>query len=86
MKKIVGVLQPFDAMQKIFVYEQGHQINSKECSLEQLPKALFIFSNWYETDTINLFGPAFFVDKVKQNIDNESMKEYGYKKLNIIKV
>lgn len=34
MKKIVGVLQPFDTMQKIFVYEQGHQINSKECSLE----------------------------------------------------
>lgn len=86
MKKIIGVLQPFDAMQKIFVYEQGHQINSKECLLEQLPTALFIFSNWYETDTINLSGPSFFIEKVKQDIDAESIKKYGYKKLNIIKV
>lgn len=34
MKKIIGILQPFDAIQKVFVYDQGHQINSKGCSLE----------------------------------------------------
>ena len=86
MKKIIGVLQPFDAMQKIFVYDQGRQINAKGCPLEQLPNVLFTFANNYEIDTINLSGPTFFVDKVKKDIEKEAIKEYGYKKLNIIKV
>lgn len=34
MKKIIGILQPFDIIQKVFVYDQGHQINSKGCTLE----------------------------------------------------
>ena len=86
MKKIIGILQPFDVIQKVFVYDQGHQINSKGCSLEQLPKVLFAFANNYEIDTINLSGPSFFVDKVKQDIKNAAITEYGYENINIVKV
>lgn len=86
MKKIIGILQPFDAIQKVFVYEQGHQINAKGCSLEQLPNVLFTFANNYEIDTINLSGPTFFVDKVKKDIENIAITEYGYENINIIKV
>ena len=86
MKKIIGILQPFDAMQKVFVYEQGHQINAKECSLEQLPNVLFTFADNYEIDTINLSGPSFFVDKIQQDIKNAAITEYGYENINIVKV
>lgn len=86
MKKIIGILQPFDAIQKVFVYDQGRQINSKGCTLEQLPKTLFTFVNNYKIDTINLSGPSFFVDKVKQDIEKAAITEYEYKNINIVKV
>lgn len=86
MKKIVGILQPFDMIQKVFVYDQGHQINAKECSLEDFPKVLFAFADNYEIDTINLSGPSFFVDKIQQDIKNAAITEYGYENINIVKV
>ena len=45
MKKIVGVLRPFDLYQTIYIYEDGNQIDAFESTIDDLPNNILKSAN-----------------------------------------
>ena len=45
MKKIVGILQPFDMYQTFFVYENGNKIDYAKIRISEIPDLVFALSS-----------------------------------------
>ena len=55
MKKIVGILNPFDATQSFYFYEDGNRIDRLTCSLNEIPSSLISFASNYGVTEIDTY-------------------------------
>ena len=83
MKKIVGVIKPFEKFQKCYVYDDGQKIEETNFTLEELPKALLVLSSQYQIKDIDLTGSKNFSSGIKKFIEKEEILKNGK---NILKI
>lgn len=69
MKKIIGILRPFDYKQQFFVYEDGNKIDSIETTIDDLPKEVIDLAQKYEIIQVDLTGPKQYGRGIKKNIE-----------------
>lgn len=50
MKKIIGVIHPFDAQQILYVYENGNKLAFEKVPLDKVPETIFKFSHEYDVN------------------------------------
>ena len=77
MKRIIGVFKPFSFKQKLFVYEDDNKIDSLEVSIEDLKNAVFMLSEKYEIDTVDLSGPKQYVRGLSKQLEEAETKKYN---------
>lgn len=84
MKKIVGILRPFQFEQSFFVYEDGEKIDEANPTVEEINSTVFNFISKYEDiKQMDLAGPKQYIQGIKQNYQTEEMSKYNFNKLEI---
>ena len=53
MKKIIGVLRPFDLVQKFYVYENGNKIDAVGVELNEIPTTILGLSQQYDVHQLD---------------------------------
>ena len=77
MKKIIGVIRPFDMKQILLVYEDGNKIDAHESTIENLHSGLFQLMDKHETYQVDLTGPKTYLKGLKEQLTKVSLIEYS---------
>lgn len=86
MKKIISIIQPFDATQKICVYDEDTQIVEKYSLTEDLPNELYHMAKTYNIDSVILKGSDYLANYVIKKIKEQETLNFDNKKISIIKI
>lgn len=86
MKKIIGLIKPFDLHQNFYVYdsevEEGAMVR-EQCSMQEVSNEVLKLSEAYETFQVDLTGPRLYTEKIKKDIEKAEMTKYSQNKLEI---
>lgn len=75
MKKIIGLLKPFDMEQTFYVYEDGDQLATIQMTMDQIPDAILKLCDEYSIEQLDLVGSKGYAKGLKKHIqEKESMK------------
>lgn len=83
MKKIIGIIHPFDIYQTLYVYEDGKELENIQTRMKDLPKTVLDLSNTYKTYDVDLSGAQYFTKNIIKKIQEEEMLKYNEYKLTI---
>lgn len=84
MKKIIGILRPFDAQQKYFVYDNGNKIDSFSVAIEDnMIDVILGYVEKYKITQIDLTGPKQFAKGIVKEIKKAEMKKYHKENLEV---
>lgn len=83
MKKIIGIIQPFMAIQQIYVYEDGNKLDAAAVELNKVKNVVLAIAEKFEITDIDLKGPSKFLEGIKADILKEELAKYGANKINI---
>lgn len=50
MKKIIGIIHPFDIYQTFYVYEDGNKLEIVKTKMGDIPKTIFELSQTYDVN------------------------------------
>lgn len=82
-KKIIGLLQPFDLKQNIYVYEDGNKIEIIETKVDNFTSEMLQLINKYKIEDIELAGPKKYTKGIGTKVHEEYIKNYSNNNLNI---
>lgn len=82
-KKIIGLLQPFDLKQNIYVYEDGNKIEIIETKVDNFTSEMLQLINKYKIEDIELVGPKKYTKGIGTKVQEEYIKNYSNNNLNI---
>lgn len=74
---ILTLFQPFDFKQKIYVFEDGNQIDCIESTMDNIVNDIFNFIGKYEIKRVELVGPIQLSKGIAKKIKNEEMAKYS---------
>lgn len=83
MKKIVGILRPFDYNQQFFVFENGNRLASFSMSVTEIPDEILAIAKKYEITQVDLTGPKQYATGIKKRILENELKTYSENSLTI---
>lgn len=75
MKKIIGIVNPFELKQDLYVYEDNVKIDAVQPNLDQLSKAIFALVEQYDIQEIAIKGPKTYVNGLLKNSTDYTNKE-----------
>lgn len=81
MRKIVGIIHPFDLYQNFYVYEDGNKIEATKAKMEDVPLTIIELSELYDAYNVGLSGASRFIKKIIQDTEKEEIAKYSEKKL-----
>ncbi len=86
MKKIVGVLRPFDRRQNFYVYEDGNRIDKISVTLEEMNESLFALAQKHDIMRIDLSGPKQYARGLAKKLQEDEIIKYNraFLEINII--
>ncbi len=75
MKKLIGLLRPFDMTQTFYVYEDGNQLKTVELTIDEIPETVLQLCDKYNIEQIDLVGSkGYSKGLIKQIQEKESIK------------
>ena len=78
MKKIIGVLRPFQYTQNFYVYEDGNRIDSASPTIDEAYNVIFSFLDKYkDIHQIDLSGPKQYSKVFKKQIQELEILKYN---------
>ena len=83
MKKIIGVIYPFDRNQTFYVYQDGNKIKVKQFTLDEIPTKVLTLAKEYDVEEIDLSGAKVFSQKLVQKIKEQELLRYNQNIINI---
>ena len=83
MKKIIGILRPFELVQNFYVYEDGNKIDFAEINVDDINNTILRFSEEYEIYNVELTGPKKYAQGIKKQLEEAEMSKYSENKLKI---
>lgn len=81
MKKIIGIIHPFDLYQFFYVYEDGNKLDITKTTIDKIPQVIFTFSKIYDTYQVDLSGSQHFTKGIANQIQEAEIAKYGENKL-----
>ena len=67
MKKIIGIINPFEFKQNLYVCEDNLKIDAIQPTLDQLKETIFALADKYEVEEIAIKGPKTYVNGLIKN-------------------
>lgn len=83
MRKIVGIVRPFDMNQTFMVYEDGNKLDVVETTLENLNNTILGLADKYSVDNVNLIGPQKFLHGISNKLKEEFSLKYDNRNLTV---
>ena len=83
MKKIIGVIYPFDRNQTFYDYQDGNKIKVKQFTLDEIPTEVLTLAKEYDVEEIDLSGAKVFSQKLVQKIKEQELLRYNQNTINI---
>ena len=83
MKKIIGIIHPFDAQQTFYVYQDGNKLEIVKTSIDEIPNVVFNLSKTYDISQIDLSGAKHFSQGIKRKIEEIEIEKYNKNNLTI---
>lgn len=77
MKKIVGVLRPFDLQQNFYVYEDGNKIDAATPTVDQINDTVFAFVEAHDVHQMDLAGPKQYARGISKKYQKAEMTKYN---------
>lgn len=83
MKKIIGIIHPFDRQQMFYVYQDGNKLEIVQTEMENIPDTIFNLSKAYDVYQVNLSGAKHFIKGIVKQIQEKEITKYNENKLTI---
>ncbi len=83
MKKIIGIIHPFDRQQMFYVYQDGNKLEIVQTEMENIPDTIFNLSKTYDVYQVNLSGAKHFIKGIVKQIQEKEITKYNENKLTI---
>ena len=83
MKKIVGILRPFELKQEFFVYEDGNKIDMASYSIDEIYEGIFSLFEKHGANKVYLYGPNQYSKGIKRKIREKEIQKYNKESLEI---
>lgn len=77
MKKIVGILRPFDLQQNFYVYEDGNKIDAAALTVDQINSTVFAFVEKYNIHQMDLVGPKQYARGIAKKYQEAEIIKYS---------
>lgn len=81
MKKIIGILKPFDMYQTFYVYEDDNQIDIRHPKIDEIPDEICELSQLYGVDQVDLSGAKSYIQGIIKQIQEKEITKYNENKL-----
>lgn len=81
MKKIIGIIHPFDVYQIFYVYEDGNKLEIVQTKIEDIPDTIFRLSHAYNVYQVDLSGAEHFTKGIIKQIQEKEITKYNENKL-----
>jgi hypothetical protein len=56
MVRLIGIINPFDAQQNMFVYEDSNKIDAETFEIDKINEIIFKLTKKYDTKEVSLAG------------------------------
>ena len=83
MKKIIGIIHPFDVYQIFYVYEDGNKLDIVQTKIKDIPDTVFELSRAYDVYQVDLSGAKHFAEGLAKQIKEKEIAKYSENKLTI---
>lgn len=83
MRKIIGMIRPFEMNQTLMVYEDGNKIDICKTTMEELYPSIFALVEKHEVYQLDLVGPKSYTKGLKNQIDKAATVKYADNKLEV---
>lgn len=83
MKKIIGIIHPFDMYQTFYVYEDGNKLETSQVRINEIPDTILELSKVYDVYQIDLSGSTNFTKGIINKIKEKENTKYNENKLTI---
>ena len=83
MKKIIGIIHPFDIYQTFYVYQDGNKLEIVQTKINDIPDTIFELSHAYNVNQIDLSGAEHFIKGIIKQIKEKEFTRYNENKLDI---
>ena len=83
MKKIISILQPFDAEQTVIAYEDGNKIDAKKISTANFAEEVCAFAVANDIHEINLGGAKQYGKGIARKIMETNLTNYNLDPLDV---
>lgn len=77
MKKIIGLLKPFDMEQTLYVYEDGNQLETIQMTMDEIPDNILKLCNEYAIEQIDLVGSKGYSKGLIKQIQEKEIAKYN---------
>lgn len=77
MKKIVGILRPFDVQQQFYVYENGNKIDAVPATMDEINNVIFALIEKHDVHTLDLVGPKQYARGIVTKFRESEMALYS---------
>ena len=68
MKKIIGIIHPFDIYQTFYVYQDGNKLEIVQTKVKDIPDTIFELSQTYDVYQVDLSGAQHFTKGLNQMV------------------
>jgi hypothetical protein len=83
MRKIVGLVRPFDMKQNFYVYEDGNKIDTATPHIDDINSTIFALADKYNITQVDLVGPKQYIRGLTKKFQEAEMQKYNENKINI---
>lgn len=81
MKKIIGIIHPFDIYQTFYVYQDGNKLEVVQTKVKDIPDTIFELSQTYDVYQVDLSGAQNFTKGLIKQIQEKEITKYNENKL-----
>lgn len=86
MKKIIGIIHPFDMYQTFYVYEDGNELELIQIRMNDIPDTILELSKVYDVYQIDLSGSNHYTQNIIKQIKEKEATKYNENKLIITSI
>ena len=86
MKKIIGIIHPFDMYQTFYVYEDGNELELIQVRMNDIPDTILELSKVYDVYQIDLSGSNHYTQNIIKQIKEKEATKYNENKLIITSI
>lgn len=81
MKKIIGIIHPFDLKQFFYVYEDGNKVAAMNTTIDKIPEVIYNLSKQYDVYQVNLSGAKHFCNGIIKQVQQIESNKYDENKI-----